>query len=1277
LQSHQTHVLRQDGSTLSPEEFEVFRLWNYGTIIAIPLISRDQMTGVLTLFAHDSQAFTTDQLRVAESLASQANIAMENARFFSQTDRQLQNRVDELAGLQRVSSELNSTLDLNRILSLVLEEAMRVTRADFGDVNLYDAQTGELVAHQDKGHTFPHTIVVASPLSPVTNGQNIMQRALLTGETTLIADVWAEIEDHTSIHEKVRSIAVVPIYYGEQPAGVINLESETVNFFNENQLRYLEALANQAAVAIGNAQAYQTQLQEREQASRRADQLSRLSEISSTFRSNRPLQETLEDVAYAIVEAVGYDVAMIYLVQDTPPVIYPEVGAGIPITDFESLKQSTQTQSVSSLKQVMLDEFQLGQAYFIPTDQQDVWQDKFDFPLVYEERVTASNNASLKRKNAWIPGDLLFIPLTDAEGTIIGLITVENPNNDQRPTLSSIQVLEIFANYAATAIENARLFELELERRRLADTLRGVAETISSTLDFDQLLNLVLDELTKVIKCHSVSVQRLDESDLRIIGGQGWIDSQQVMGITFSMEDDNPNRLVIETQEPIIVADVQDTYPAMFAQPPHDQIRGWLGVPLTYGTNILGLMALDSHHKDFFTPEDADVVLAFANQVAVAMQNARLFEDARNQVKQLAALTQVAQSLNRALDLSEVLNLVLFAVFDLVGHEQGSIWLIDHQNKAITVADTKNIAGIMVDTVSGHTRSIDDEPFASVINSGQVLSIDSNRDRPDSKVTLPKDVTFVPLKIENDVIGILVIESFIHSKNMLQLVTTLADLAAIAIDSTRLLQNTSQRANEMQSLYNLGVEVSGLLEIQQVMRSVLDSTLTLTQTQLGTILFWDDEAEEFIIEGSATTPELADKLAFEKTYKLSNTDEKTKDFKSKTMARLARWFSLTQMVMDTNKPLTIDVASPPDSEQINPIYVKQTRNLGLAAMLGVPVKVHNQTIGAIFIGSAASRSFDDQDIQILSFVANQAAVAMRNAQLVQRLNLFTEELERRVDQRTEELAQTLQDLMKERDRVEMLYQITRELSASFDLDRILTQALTLINSAVGISHGSILLLDRESEYLIYRAAHGKHPRLPRGGYRTRYKMGYGLAGEVMQTRQSQIVPDLSEHPAWIPEKETPDRRSALIIPLITSEEVVGVLLLFHPETGFFNQDHLKLVTAAASQVATAINNAELYRLITDQANRLGIMLRTQAAETAKNEAILNGITNGVLVLNPDRLVVLINPKAAEILEVDPKTIENQQIHTILESSLTSSALEVNQIFYDKFLVGLKEIEGGA
>ncbi len=848
-----------------------------------------------------------------------------------------------------------------------------------------------------------------------------------------------------------------------------------------------------------------------------------------------------------------------------------------------------------------------------------------------------------------------------------------------------VTILEIVAGQAAVAVGKAlayqqqlqerelasQRFEGEKKRRQLADTLRGVAEAISSQLEFDDLLNIVLQRLSDVVDFGSANVQLLQGDQLIIIGGYGWQrESDKILGLSFPMKGDNPNRLVIETQEPIIIKDAQKEYPASFGGATHKHVKSWLGIPLTYGTHILGLMALDKNEEDFFSQEDAEVVFAFANQVAVALQNARLFEEAKQQVRQLAALTEVAQSINRALELNEVLNLVLEAVFDLVGHRKGSIWLVDNDTATVKIANTHNVPDVLVNLFNESDISINSEPFASVIKTGDVLIIAGRAEEDEIAnygLPFPDDVTYVPLKTEDGIIGILAIEIIINQKNMRALVTTLADLAAVAIDSARLLGDTRRRAAEMQHLYKLGVEVSGMLEVQQVMRSVVNNILNLTSSQMGAISFLDEETNEYIIEGVSINIDPKFNLSQVQWQQSSKNDV------------ITLWSRLTQQIIQTHQPIITGLGRPIPKETIEENGAQDdigpakqvAKNLDIQAILGVPILVHNQVNGAIFVGTFSSLNFTTRDLQSLSFVANQASVAVRNAQLVQRLNHFTEELEQRVTIRTEELAKTLQDLTEERDRVGTLYQIARELSTSFDLDRILNEALYLINRAIGIIQGSILLLDSESGHLIYRVAFGRDKPLSRGGLRTKYTVGYGLAGKVMEKRIPRLIPDVSLDRDWVSGKA---HRSAIVVPLITSDEVLGALMLFHNQPNYFTEDHLKLVSAASAQIATAINNAELYRLITNQAERLGIMYRSQATEAAKNQAILGGITDGVLVLDASRNIMLINPTAAEILNVDPIALENQPLNQILKHSKSLVEMELTQLLYDNLTAALGEIE---
>ena len=161
------------------------------------------------------------------------------------------------------------------------------------------------------------------------------------------------------------------------------------------------------------------------------------------------------------------------------------------------------------------------------------------------------------------------------------------------------------------------------------------------------------------------------------------------------------------------------------------------------------------------------------------------------------------------------------------------------------------------------------------------------------------------------------------------------------------------------------------------------------------------------------------------------------------------------------------------------------------------------------------------------------------------------------------------------------------------------------------------------------------------------RMNEGLAGWVIQHRESLVIDDVQEDPRWVrlaPEHSRP--RAALAVLLETSDEVQGVLFLYSDQPGAFNADHLRLVTAAANQLATSISNAELYRYIRTQAERLGELVREQQVEASKSSAILEGVADGVMVADEEGQVILFNNAAERILELKRATVLERPISSL-------------------------------
>lgn len=314
-------------------------------------------------------------------------------------------------------------------------------------------------------------------------------------------------------------------------------------------------------------------------------------------------------------------------------------------------------------------------------------------------------------------------------------------------------------------------------------------------------------------------------------------------------------------------------------------------------------------------------------------------------------------------------------------------------------------------------------------------------------------------------------------------------------------------------------------------------------------------------------------------------------------------------------------------------------HLGVTYMLAVPLAIQDRAIGAVTLDSHASQDpFSAGESDLVESIARQAAVAIENARLYSEIRAHSEQLEEMVRERTRELA-------TEKERMESLYTISRELSASLDLDRVLGRTLNMVTEAVGVHRGCILLLDPITENLVYRAVLGGRS-LPRGGEPSPFRREIGLAGWVLETLQPAIVEDVTQDERWLPLPESGDVRSALAVPLEVGGDVHGVLTLVDERPGYFTEEHLKLVSAVASQVSTAINNAELYRFVSEQAERLGKMLRTQQEEASKSQSILESIADGVIVNDSQGHIILVNPAAERILSIRAENLLGQDVRRI-------------------------------
>ncbi len=224
--------------------------------------------------------------------------------------------------------------------------------------------------------------------------------------------------------------------------------------------------------------------------------------------------------------------------------------------------------------------------------------------------------------------------------------------------------------------------------------------------------------------------------------------------------------------------------------------------------------------------------------------------------------------------------------------------------------------------------------------------------------------------------------------------------------------------------------------------------------------------------------------------------------------------------------------------------------------LAIPLIVKNRVIGVIDIEAREKNFFTEEHKRLLTLIASRMAVGIENARLHTRIT---------------RQARTLL----------LLNEIARELTSILYLDELLRRIAELLKRLIDYQMFSILLLDETGEKLQHRFArrfeetlHLKHD-IP---------LGRGVVGYAAQAKEAVLVPDVAKNSLYI--AANPETRSELAVPLIYQEKVIGVLDLEHTRRGYFTDDHKRILTTLAAQLAIAIENARLYEQIARQERRL-------------------------------------------------------------------------------------------
>jgi PAS domain S-box-containing protein len=432
---------------------------------------------------------------------------------------------------------------------------------------------------------------------------------------------------------------------------------------------------------------------------------------------------------------------------------------------------------------------------------------------------------------------------------------------------------------------------------------------------------------------------------------------------------------------------------------------------------------------------------------------------------------------------------------------------------------------------------------------------------------------------------------------------------SISLQNLSLLSETQGHLQEVNLLLEFSHDLSSL-DPKSILNSLLQSTLTgLSLFRAGWVALASPERDRLEIQVANGYPD--SKLLLGLHFDLP----KDKNELEKAPLPVRVWTSgLPEETAEVDFVHDYDL---PVDELVR--YQKANGGRLPVSSLVVPLKIGETSMGVIVVDNFdAANSFEPEDKTLIQSLAQQAALGLENARLYAETRQLTEDLEQRVKQRTAELSHAHQN-------TQTLLRISTELSTSLDLSQVLQRTLKMIHESTGAEQSMILL-----------AGHNKidyFAGMPSTQAKFKTEI-LPIVGWVQESRKPLLAGDVQEDSRWQLPKVKSGYHSVLAIPLILGEQALGTLMLRHHRPGYFFQEQAALLTAAGRQISITLNNAELFQLVQQQAENLGVLLKEQQVETGRSRSMLEAVADGVLVTDSDNQVILYNASAERMLGID-------------------------------------------
>ncbi len=570
----------------------------------------------------------------------------------SKSIKELEEEIERLNGessiLSIIGQTINQSIDLHEILNNSLDKIMELISVSAVGLYLLDEREKSLVfaAHRGFSKTF------AKAMRTLRLGEGISGNVVLSGETFFIDDFPSQpnILSH-AIEEGVRSLVVIPLKSKTKIYGTLVIQWKEIHRFNPSERNLFSSIGQMISSAMERATLYTENV-------KRLEEQRRLYSISQEIASRLELKVILQKIVENVVALLGVEAGEITLWDNRKQNYVTVIVHG--------LSESLVGREVSPMEGIV------GE---VCTKKVLVLYEDYERHPHREERLDTYHFK-----------EVVGVPL-NVRQMIIGTMVVATTDPKKHFEQNEIDLLYNFAHQAAIAIGNARLYEDSLGQIKQLATLYEIGKVLSSTLDLHELLKKALELLRGLLGYTLCSILFLDRDKnelyvMEVIGKT----TPDVKQRRFRVGIDGIVGWVANTGEPIYVPDVSKDARYIQGLP---GVRSTAAFPLKVRDQVIGVLNIESTEEREFDDEDLKVLSSFASQVSISIQNAQLFSDLKETLKELKqAQDQIIQA-EKLRALGEMASGVAHDFNNVLAVILGNIQLLLHQLDHLSVEEIR------------------------------------------------------------------------------------------------------------------------------------------------------------------------------------------------------------------------------------------------------------------------------------------------------------------------------------------------------------------------------------------------------------------------------------------------------------------------------------------------------------------------------------------------------------------------------------------------------------